>query len=297
MQHKISLARSVYSRAKTVIIDDIFTTLGKVTSTLIYENCIRGDLMRDRTIIVVATYPSMFWARDAHLFIHMAYNENENQGRIDSEETDPEKIVALIKLRRAQEQQLKKEKQQDDHGLGEHIASKESSLNQPNFASTSTAAAAAAAVGGAATAADVIDALFEHTGSASIHNNPSTLFEDDFFDEASIIPDSIRQEDDDNIVYKSRDFAYATYYAACGGWKYWTAAILFTLLARLANISESYWLKEGKTIFFFIYLQERRSTSFLFDSILSVLCKVTRFFLLSIGMVHGLFKVQYLFLQ
>jgi hypothetical protein len=257
MQHKISLARAVYSRAKTVLIDDIFSTLGKVTSTFIYENCIRGDLMKDRTIIVVATYPSMFWARDAHLFIHMACGKNE--GRIDSEETDPEKIVALIKLRRAQEQQLKKELhlQQEDHGLGEHIASKESSLNQPNMASTSTAAAAAL---GSAAAVDVIDALFEHTGSASIHNNTSTLFEEDFFDEASIIPDSIRQENDENIVSKSRDYAYATYYEACGGWKYWTAAILFTLLARLANISESYWLKEGKTIF----LIRKHHSTFLF---------------------------------
>lgn len=256
MQHKISLARAVYSRAKTVIIDDIFSVLGKVPSTFLYENCIQGDLMRDRTIIVVAIYPSMFWARDAHLFIHMSYNENQNEGHIDSTETNPEKIVALIKLRRAQEQQLKKEQQQEDYGFGENIASKENSLNQPNIASTSTAPA------GSAAAVDVIDSLFEQTGSASIHNNTSTLFEEDFFDEASIIPDSIRQEEDENTVYKSRNYAYATYYAACGGWKYWTAAILFTLLARLANISESYWLKEGKTIYLFyisIYLEGKKN--------------------------------------
>lgn len=206
MRHKISLARAVYAKVDTVIIDDIFTTFQKVTSTFIYENCIRGELMRHRTIIVASTWPDMFWARDAQLFVNL------DHGHVDAMETDPEKIVALIKVRRLQ-RQVK---------------------NEPKSTAT--------------VPADIIDALYENTGASSIHN--ATLFEEDCFDEASIIPDSIRQEQGDSstaadVVYKSRDYAYATYYAACGGWRYWTAAILFTLFARLANISESYWLKEG----------------------------------------------------
>ncbi|KAL9548576.1 hypothetical protein MBANPS3_005610 [Mucor bainieri] len=216
MRHKISLARAVYAKMDTVIIDDIFAAFQKVTSTFIYENCIRGDLMRHRTVLVASTWPDMFWARDAQLFVHL------DHGRVDAIETDPEKIVGLIKVRRAQ-RQVKHEPK------------------------VSTAAA------------DVIDALYENTGAASSTHN-TTLFEEDCFDEASIIPDSIRHDQehyDANssssstaaaaaaAVYKSRDYAYATYYAACGGWRYWTAAILFTLFARLANISESYWLKEG----------------------------------------------------
>lgn len=215
MQHKISLARAVYSRAKTVLIDDIFTVLGKLSSTFIYENCIRGDLMKDRTILVVSTWPDMFWARDALLFINMVCVSNE--GTIESSETDPEKIVGLIKLRRKSNKQPAVEEEQQQ-------------LNP-----------------------DVIDTLFDHPeGSThSTHNN--TLFDEDFFDEASIIPDSIRHQDeqDRSLMYKTREYAYATYYSACGGWQYWTSAILFTLLARLANISESYWLKEGKPILFF----------------------------------------------
>lgn len=221
MQHKISLARAVYSRAKTVLIDDIFTVLGKVSCTFIYENCIRGDLMKDRTILVVSTWPDMFWARDAHLFINMTCVSNE--GTIESSETDPEKIVGLIKLRRKSNKQPQVEL--------ETVAAEEEVLNT-----------------------DVIDTLFEHPeGSThSTHNN--TLFDEDFFDEASIIPDSIRQgdEQDQSLIYKTREYAYATYYSACGGWQYWFSAILFTLLARLANISESYWLKEGKPILFFV---------------------------------------------
>jgi hypothetical protein len=212
MKHKISLARAVYSRAKTVLIDDIFHTLGKLSSTFIYENCIRGELMRDRTIIVAVAHPDMFWARDARLFINMASGTHE--GFIDATESDPEKIVALIQSRRKSTKQPMKEEQH-------HVQN-----------------------------TDIIDALFDNpvNGSGqSTYNN--TLFDEDFFDEASVIPDSIRheEEEEEGLLYKSRDYAYATYYAACGGWKYWTSAILFTLFARLANISESYWLKEGKT--------------------------------------------------
>ncbi|KAI7874792.1 uncharacterized protein EV154DRAFT_430271 [Mucor mucedo] len=221
MQHKISLARAVYSRAKTVLIDDIFTVLGKLSGTFIYENCIRGDLMKDRTILVVSTWPDMFWARDAHLFINMACVSNE--GTIESSETDPEKIVGLIKLRR-------KSHKKPQATAEPVMIVEEEVLNT-----------------------DVIDTLFDHPeGSThSTHNN--TLFDEDFFDEASIIPDSIRQgdEQDRSLMYKTREYAYATYYSACGGWQYWFSAILFTLLARLANISESYWLKEGKPHFIF----------------------------------------------
>jgi hypothetical protein len=227
MQHKISLARAVYSRSKTVLIDDIFHTLGKLSSTFIYENCIRGELMKDRTVIVATTWPDMFWARDARLFIHLIkssfsanggenlFEENYNniaEGRIDATETDPEKIVALIKKRRkSTTKPVIEQDQQHQTQLG-----------------------------------DVIDTLFDNNPPASNH----TLFDDgaDLFDGNSVIPDSIirAEQEEDEPVYKTRDYAYATYYAACGGWKYWISAVLFTLLARLVNISESYWLKEGK---------------------------------------------------
>lgn len=184
----------------------------------IYENCIRGELMKDRTVIVVSTFPDMFWARDARLFINMGNATQE--GFIDAVETNPEKIVALIKIRRKSNKQPVEEEQHH----AQHT--------------------------------DIIDALFNNpaTGSGqNMHND--TLFYEDFFDEASIIPDSIRQAEEEDeevrgILRKSRDYAYATYYTACGGWKYWTSAILFTLLARLANISESYWLKEGKPLYY-----------------------------------------------
>jgi hypothetical protein len=185
----------------------MFSALEKSTSVFIFENCIRGELMKGRTVIVADT--DVFWAQDAHLLITMAVPTDDDIGGIQDMETDPEKIMQLA--RKPNEKAKYVEEEQDSD------------------------------------AADAINVLFEHIDSSIIQNNSSTLFEEDIFDEASIIPESIRQEEDHD-TRDSRDLAYATYYSACGSWKYWSAAILFTLLARLANISESYWLKEGKII-------------------------------------------------
>jgi hypothetical protein len=182
-----------------VLIDDIFQVLGKVISTFIYENCICGDLMRGRTVVVVAAHPDMFWARDAAVFAQVSLSENGQDGYVEAVESDPERIVGMIKQRRSDRSSNK--------GIQE-------------------------------ASGDVIDILFENS------NNLVGVFSDEeFFDEASIVPGSIRliEEESDS----RRDYAYTTYFSACGGWQYWTFAILFTLMARLANIAESYWLKEG----------------------------------------------------
>ncbi|CEJ00296.1 hypothetical protein RMCBS344292_14357 [Rhizopus microsporus] len=201
LYHKISLARAVYSRAKTVLIDDIFQVLGKTVSTFIYENCIRGDLMRERTVIVAAAYPDMFWARDAAIFIHISLVSN-GQGVVDSVETDPEKIVGMIKQRRA-----------------DRLTLVDAVRHYDIFG-------------------DVVDVLFENNSVMA-----GVFTEDEFFDEASIMPASIRLLDEEENA--KRDYAYATYLSACGGWQYWSFAVLFTLLACISNIAESYWLKEG----------------------------------------------------
>ncbi|KAI8978492.1 ABC transporter type 1, transmembrane domain-containing protein [Pilobolus umbonatus] len=220
IQHKISLARAVYSKAKTIMIDDIFNVLGKVSSSHIYENCIRGELMNMRTLIVVATYPDLFWARDAKLLVNMELDSSEKsnhkEGSVDFIESDPEKIEALIKYRR---QQKSAQQQEADDTLPKNMSQQDAP-------------------------ADVIDTLFEQLP----HQNTVAAYSDDeFFDEtSSIIPASSRQGREGSEEYgKSRDYAYATYFSACGGWKYWAGAILFTFMARVANISENYWLKEG----------------------------------------------------
>ncbi|KAJ6598201.1 multidrug resistance-associated ABC transporter [Mycena vulgaris] len=51
---RVSLARAVYSRASLLILDDILSAVDVHTARHIYHACIKGDLMRGRTVILVS---------------------------------------------------------------------------------------------------------------------------------------------------------------------------------------------------------------------------------------------------
>ncbi|KAJ7779182.1 multidrug resistance-associated ABC transporter [Mycena metata] len=51
---RVSLARAVYSRASVLILDDILSAVDVHTAHHIYNNCIKGDIMRGRTVILVS---------------------------------------------------------------------------------------------------------------------------------------------------------------------------------------------------------------------------------------------------
>ncbi|KIJ38971.1 hypothetical protein M422DRAFT_258389 [Sphaerobolus stellatus SS14] len=50
---RVTLARAVYSNADTILLDDILAALDVHTSKWIIEKCLRGDLIRGRTVILV----------------------------------------------------------------------------------------------------------------------------------------------------------------------------------------------------------------------------------------------------
>ncbi|RDX55375.1 P-loop containing nucleoside triphosphate hydrolase protein [Lentinus brumalis] len=50
---RVSLARAVYSPAETLLIDDVFAALDVHTARWIVEKCLKGELVRGRTVILV----------------------------------------------------------------------------------------------------------------------------------------------------------------------------------------------------------------------------------------------------
>ncbi|KAI9031832.1 ABC transporter type 1, transmembrane domain-containing protein [Phycomyces nitens] len=188
-KHKISLARAVYSRAKTVLIDDLFALFETPTVNFLFDKCLSGELMQGRTVIITATELGQ-WACDAQLLVCL------DSGKVSQMERECDAISTWVFT---------------------HQARRDSS----------TAVVASD---------DRIEALFE---------TDNIYTDDDFFDEASVLRESIACPEDITIEdTKARKYAYATYFAACGGWQFWMSAIIFTVLARVSSISESYWLKE-----------------------------------------------------
>jgi ABC-type multidrug transport system fused ATPase/permease subunit len=50
---RINLARCIYSRAKTVYMDDILSAVDAHTAQFIYNECLKGDLLKGRTVVLV----------------------------------------------------------------------------------------------------------------------------------------------------------------------------------------------------------------------------------------------------
>ena len=50
----MSLARAVYSRASILLLDDVLSAVDAHTAHHLYTECLKGDLMHNRTVILVS---------------------------------------------------------------------------------------------------------------------------------------------------------------------------------------------------------------------------------------------------
>ncbi|KAF8182307.1 multidrug resistance-associated ABC transporter [Pholiota molesta] len=50
---RVTLARAIYSRAQIILLDDVLAALDVHTAAWIVENCFKGDLVKDRTVLLV----------------------------------------------------------------------------------------------------------------------------------------------------------------------------------------------------------------------------------------------------
>lgn len=66
-KQRVSLARALYSRSSTLLLDDIFSALDTHTTSLVYERCFRGGLLADRTVVLVTHLPAAL--QDAELVV------------------------------------------------------------------------------------------------------------------------------------------------------------------------------------------------------------------------------------
>lgn len=75
-KQRVSLARALYSRSSTLLLDDIFSALDTHTTSLVYDKCFRGGLLTDRTVLLVTSLPVAL--KDADMLIHL------NHGKVSS---------------------------------------------------------------------------------------------------------------------------------------------------------------------------------------------------------------------
>ncbi|KAM0162850.1 hypothetical protein ACHAQE_001634 [Botrytis cinerea] len=89
-KQRISLARALYSNSKHVLLDDCLSAVDSHTAKWIFDNCIRGPLMLDRTCILVTHNLSL-------CVPHSRYVVCLENGRI-TEQGSADKVIASGKL-------------------------------------------------------------------------------------------------------------------------------------------------------------------------------------------------------
>lgn len=89
-KQRISLARALYSNSKHILLDDCLSAVDPHTAKWIFDNCIRGPLMRNRTCILVTHNLALCVPQSQHV----VYLDN---GRVEIQGS-PEEVIASGKL-------------------------------------------------------------------------------------------------------------------------------------------------------------------------------------------------------
>lgn len=64
---RVALARALYSRSKTVLLDDILSAVDAHTAERLVNQCLCGPLMKDRTVILITHHVDMVVDRCAYV--------------------------------------------------------------------------------------------------------------------------------------------------------------------------------------------------------------------------------------
>ncbi|KAG0794583.1 hypothetical protein G6F22_005317 [Rhizopus arrhizus] len=181
-KQRVSLARAVYSYAKTVLLDDCLSAVDAHTSKHLLKECIMGDLLQGRTIILV-THHVRLCLPAARFLVKI---EQGNIIGCDSIENLKEN-GQLLKL------------------VGEELET------------------------------DVEEETIEDT----VDNKLSEMDID--LSSKGDVAKLIKEETSEKGHVKFK--VYATYFAACGGWFFWSALFFGYVGARSLAFAENWWLK------------------------------------------------------
>ncbi|GAA5902673.1 uncharacterized protein JCM6883_007204 [Sporobolomyces salmoneus] len=78
---RVALARAVYSRAKTVFLDDPLSAVDSHTARHLYRKCLKGPLLENRTVVLVTHHISLCLP-GAEYFVRFSDGRIEKQGKV-----------------------------------------------------------------------------------------------------------------------------------------------------------------------------------------------------------------------
>ncbi|KAJ7303772.1 hypothetical protein DFH08DRAFT_793782 [Mycena albidolilacea] len=79
---RVALARAIYSRKKYVLLDDPLSAVDSHTSRFLYEKCLQGPLLANRTVILVTHHVELVLP-GAHYVVRMLDGRIDTQGTVE----------------------------------------------------------------------------------------------------------------------------------------------------------------------------------------------------------------------
>ncbi|KAI9068084.1 multidrug resistance-associated ABC transporter [Trametes sanguinea] len=208
---RVSLARAVYSRASILFLDDVLSAVDAHTAHHLYHQCLKGELMEGRTLILVSHHVQLC-APGAKYIVALDNGRVQYTGDYENFRTSGV-LNTLVQSGAADPAEEKEEPAVDKvediiEESGEKSASRESA---------------------------------EETSETSSTVAP-TPAESETKPVKKKAPRKLVEEEKRAVGRISKDI-WTTYLKACGGVGYWTVFILALALAALSPVFENGWLR------------------------------------------------------
>ncbi|EIW76959.1 multidrug resistance-associated ABC transporter [Coniophora puteana RWD-64-598 SS2] len=235
---RVSLARAVYSRASVLLLDDVLSAVDAHTAHHLYHECIKGELMKGRTVVLVSHHVQLCssgaayvvaldngrvtFAGERQAFLGTgllgalgssgAGAEEEEEKLVEDSENLPSGSTLSVPKRVGKSTDVGR------------LASSQQDAEDPPSETSSTAFTEDMA---SATANDTPNGNADGNGKAKLERKP---------------PRKLVEEEKRAVGRVSKD-VWTMYVRACGKHWYWTWFAAVFILAALSPIVESYWLK------------------------------------------------------
>ncbi|OJT13873.1 ATP-dependent bile acid permease, partial [Trametes pubescens] len=204
---RVSLARAVYSRASVLFLDDVLSAVDAHTAHHLYHECLKGDLMRGRTLILVSHHVQLC-AAGAQYIVALDNGRVQYSGDYDSFRSSG----VLNTLVQSGATDPADEKEETTVEKVEEIIEAGETSSAPASSETSSTLAA--------------------TTPAELEPKP----------EKKKAPRKLVEEEKRAVGRIGRDI-WTTYLKSCGGVAYWATFIGALALAALSPVLENGWLR------------------------------------------------------
>ncbi|CAN6663394.1 ATP-dependent bile acid permease [Trichomonascus vanleenenianus] len=229
-KQRISLARAVYSRAKHLILDDCLSAVDSHTALSIYENCLAGPILENRTVILVSHNVALTITQADKIFVM------EN-GRIKAQGS-PAEVVATGALG---DDELVKQGASASQTASQGVSRSSSAVNlSENHKDTS--------LGKKLFDKKLADALEGEAIENSKRVGSSSSSSDD---EQKPAEQGDRAKSDGKLIQEealARGFVdrkiYAQYLLAMGKYGFWFTLLSFFVMQQVSNVGQSWWIRE-----------------------------------------------------